>query len=98
MKSGDWKIAMTDVLHTHFQADFELRGSDGRTVTGIAVPFGVPTDISGRYSETFKKGAFAKTIKDRANVRLFAQHNVRMLPLGKATALKEESEGLWAEF
>lgn len=82
-------------------ADLEVRG-DGRTVVGIAVPFDAPTpirDVSGSYTETFRRGAFARTIRERGDkVKFLAQHDRRSLPLGRARVLREDTAGLYAEF
>lgn len=91
----------TDRLTRANHADLQIR-SDGRTVVGIAVPFGRPTDIrdaSGTYAETFRRGAFARTIADRGDrVKFLAQHDRRALPLGRAQVLREDAAGLYAEF
>jgi HK97 family phage prohead protease len=83
-------------------ADLEIRGDDGRTVVGIAVPFDSPTEINdweGRYAETFKRGAFARTIAERGGrVKFLAQHNRQGMPLGRAVLLREDAAGLYGEF
>lgn len=87
-------------LHRTHEADLEVR-SDGRTVHGIAVPYNDPTTIrdwSGSYVEIFAPGAFAKTISERGHkVKALAQHNRQALPLGRATALREDAAGLYCE-
>ncbi|MBP7632268.1 MAG: HK97 family phage prohead protease [Acidimicrobiales bacterium] len=81
--------------------DLEVRG-DGRTVVGIAVPFDRSTpirDASGSYDESFRRGAFARTIRERGDrVKFLAQHDRRSLPLGRAHMLREDAAGLYAEF
>ncbi len=67
---------------------------DGRTLTGIAVPYGTETKI-GSYTETFRRGAFADA--DPAQVPLMAQHNREQLPIGRATSFTEDDAGLTAE-
>lgn len=83
-------------------ADLELRGGDGRTVAGLAVPFDVPADIAepGRsYRETFQRGAFSRTIAERADrVKFMAMHDRQRLPVGRASLLREDSAGLYGEF
>lgn len=87
-------------LHRTHEADLEVR-SDGRTVHGIAVPFGEPTPIrdrTGEYLEVFAPGAFTKTIAERGHkVKALAQHNRAALPLGRATVLREDGAGLYVE-
>jgi hypothetical protein len=60
-------------------ADLEIRG-DGRTIAGIAVPFDEPAEVAGRnghsYTEILKRGAFAKTISERAQrIKFLANHD-----------------------
>lgn len=75
---------------------------DGRTLVGLAVPFDLELDVSDlwdTYTEVFRRGAFAKTIKDRARpVQMFVNHAHRDLPIGKAVSLTETEAGLEAEF
>lgn len=81
-------------------ADLEVR-SDGRTVAGIAVPFDSPadiTDVQGSYIERFRFGAFARTIEQRSHrVKALVQHDRRRMPLGRASLLREDAGGLYAE-
>jgi HK97 family phage prohead protease len=92
---------MAEWLHRATPADLEVRG-DGRTVVGLAVPYDVPTEIheaGGTYTETFARGAFARTIAERGDrVKFLAQHDRRSLPLGRATLLREDAAGLFGEF
>ena len=80
-----------------WSADLEIRG-DGRTVCGIACPFDAPTDL-GRYVETIARTAFDRTIAERGpqRVKFLAQHNDRALPIGRATVLRPDTAGLYAE-
>lgn len=79
-----------------------LVAGTGRTIFGTAVPFGQTVDISdgfGDYAERFERGAFRRTITERLHkTKLYAQHDRRRFPIGKATVLRENSEGLYAEF
>jgi HK97 family phage prohead protease len=90
------------MLHRQFTADLEVRaGGDGRTVHGIAVPFDMPTEIREfweTYTEIFDRGAFAKTIAERGDkVKFLYQHDSAQ-PIGRATLLREDKTGLYAEF
>jgi uncharacterized protein len=80
----------------------EDSAGDGRTLIGLAVPFGVELDVVDwwdEYTESFEKGSFAKTIRDRARpVPLLFHHQHRALGIGRATKLTETDEGLEAEF
>jgi HK97 family phage prohead protease len=75
---------------------------DGRTLYGLAVPFDVELDVSDwwdDYTEVFRKGSFAKTIRDRKHaVPLLVSHEHRGLPIGAASELTEQDDGLWAAF
>lgn len=88
-------------LHRATPAELEVRG-DGRTVVGIAVPFGTATtitDATGTYAESFERGAFSRTIAERGDrVKFLAHHNAQALPLGRATELREDPAGLVAAF
>ena len=83
--------------------DLEVR-TDARTVVGIAVPFGevahVRNNSGGEYRERFVKGAFRKTIEQRGakRVKFLAMHDYQRLPLGRADVLREDENGLYAEF
>jgi HK97 family phage prohead protease len=91
---------MADLIRTSslLRADGE-----GRTVHGIAMPFGEVATVNdgyGMYQERFEFGAFKHTIQNRGHkIRLFAVHSsMRKLPIGKATELREERDGLHAAF
>ena len=82
-------------------ADLQIRESptdDGRTLCGVAVPFGVPTDVGG-YVESFSRGSFTRTISERGpgRVKVLAQHSSGVNPIGRATVLREDPQGLYAE-
>lgn len=81
-------------------ADLSVR-SDGRTIYGLAVPYGSSTpirDAEGDYTESFRRGAFAQTINRGAlhRVKLFVKHDRRATPLGRAVELREDDAGLIA--
>jgi HK97 family phage prohead protease len=83
------------------EAGLELRGGDGRTVTGLAAPFDSPTEIhenGRRITEVIRRGAFKRTIAERGGrVKFLAQHNTRAMPLGRASVLREDPRGLYME-
>ena len=94
---------MSDLLIRAFPGDLALR-SDGRTVVGLACPWGEVArvrDGSGpAYDETFRRGAFARTITERGDrVKVYANHSHRQgaSPIGKAVRLTETDAGLEAE-
>lgn len=91
---------MAETLHRVAAPALTIR-SDGRTVTGLAVPFDTPTDIregTSSYVEVFRRGAFRRTIEQAAHkVKLLANHDGRRLPLGAATLMREDDAGLYLE-
>ena len=83
--------------------DLSVRAdSTGRTITGIVVPFDRVATVSDggpAYEESFRRGAFAKTIAERGDrVKLLSHHDRGRNPLGRATALREDAAGLYGEF
>ena len=94
---------MSLIYRIHDGADLEVRG-DGRTLYGVVVPFDTPTRISSRlegaFTETFRRGAFERTIRERGGkVRLAVLHDeTTRLPIGRATELREDPAGLVGEF
>ena len=68
---------------------------DGRTLTGLVVPYGTDTRI-GHYLERFAPGAFADT--DPTSVPLLAAHDHADLPIGRTVDLVEEARGLIGTF
>ncbi len=93
---------MGDLVTRAFTGDLSIRAdADGRTVSGIVVPFDTVARVSdgGRpYQERFQRGAFRKTIAERGDrVKLLLQHDHRE-PIGRATLLREDPAGLYGEF
>jgi len=84
---------------------FEVRASaDGLTLAGYAAVFGRPSMINERgqtFEETVAPGAFAKTINARDRIVMQFDHGQHpffgSMPLGKITALREDSHGLYVE-
>lgn len=75
----------------------QIREADeGRTISGLAVPYGVPTRV-GAYVETMARGVFAHAQDDPAAVMVMAAHAHDSLPIGRALSLTESDEGLLAE-
>lgn len=96
-------MAKRPFLIRDFQADLEVRGGDGRTVTGLCAPFSTPTQIrdsEGSYTEDIAPTAFDRTLAERGpgRVKFLAQHDRTGLPLGVAVVLEPRPEGLWGEF
>lgn len=84
------------------RADEDGEG-DGRTLTGYAAVFGQDTEIDsweGRFTETIRKGAFRKTIRESTPVMQFdhGRHPlIGSLPIGSIVDLREDDQGLYVE-
>lgn len=95
---------MSELIVRSFDSTMEVRSEgDGRTITGIAVPFNAPTEIrewGSVFTETFVKGSFTRTIAERGSkVKLLGLHDGKtQFPLGRATLLREDANGLYSEF
>lgn len=92
-----------DVVARHLQ--FRAAGkSDGRTLRGIAVPFGQITRIDnwieGRFDEQFKRGAFRRSLGQRMP-KLQFDHGTHplfgSLPIGEFRSITERVAGLDVE-
>ncbi|WP_234365401.1 HK97 family phage prohead protease [Streptomyces sp. RTd22] len=76
---------------------------DGRSLTGYAAVFGQPTEIDsweGRFTETIRKGAFRKSIRENTPVMQYdhGRHPlIGSIPIGRIENLREDDEGLFTE-
>ncbi|HEY9353011.1 MAG TPA: HK97 family phage prohead protease [Nocardioides sp.] len=81
----------------------EAGEGDGRTLNGYAAVFGQDTEIDsweGRFTETIRKGAFRKTIRESVPVMQFdhGRHPlIGSLPIGSIVDLREDDQGLYVE-
>lgn len=79
--------------------DMQLRsGGDGRTLSGLLVPFDTPTVINPSLTEMFVRGTFAKQVRAPGRIPLAMNH----IPLGgeiigKVLSLREDTAGLYGE-
>lgn len=100
MAEEDPTAAGGDVQYRSFTPDLEVRSSgDGRTIVGIAVPYGRPQFISRGLTEQFRRGAFNHQLRAAHRVPLTRDH----LPLGgtligRATVLRDDAAGLYGEW
>jgi HK97 family phage prohead protease len=83
------------------EQDMEIRAvGDGLSFRGYAAVFDSASEDLGGFKETIRKGAFAKTLKDKAGVRMLWNHNDDVI-LGstksKTLRLVEDERGLLAE-
>jgi HK97 family phage prohead protease len=77
------------------QFGVQLRKAGTRTMTGLAVPYNVTRNTGNGFSERFHPGVFAKSIKEAARaLPLLMHHQWDSIPVGKATAWEETTEGL----
>ena len=81
----------------------ELRADEsGRRVFGVVVPYRQVATVSdgGReYPEMFVRGAFERSISQRAHkIKLMASHDRRRFPIGRAVSFAEADDGLHGEF
>ncbi|WPP30034.1 HK97 family phage prohead protease [Streptomyces sp. CL7] len=85
------------------RAEGEDGEGDGRTLSGYAAVFGEPTEINsweGVFTETIRKGAFKKTIRENTPVMQFdhGRHPlIGSIPIGAIVDLREDDQGLFVE-
>lgn len=89
-----------DLLIRSFTPDLEIRaGGDGRTVSGIAVPYNKEQRINAHLVEVFRPGAFRAQVNAAHRVKFTREHMSHGGQLiGRATLLREDASGLYAEF
>jgi HK97 family phage prohead protease len=80
-----------------YETDLEVRSAgDGRTVCGICVPYNQVQRIN--LSEVFIRGAFVNVVRASHRVKFLVGHDANALPIGRATLLREDENGLYGEF
>lgn len=86
----------------HRYAAVRADSTGGRTVFGVAMPYGQVAEVNdgfGPYREMFAPGAFARSISERGSkIKLVANHDLQSFPVGRATELVERDDGLHAAF
>jgi HK97 family phage prohead protease len=91
---------MSDTLIRGFVPELEIRsaakGGDGRTIEGIAVPYGRAQRIDHSLVEQFARGAFNHQLTAPNRVR-FAREHVSLggTLIGRAIELRDDAAGLW---
>ncbi|MFE7236093.1 HK97 family phage prohead protease [Streptomyces sp. NPDC057596] len=94
-RSAPFQLARAD-------GDGDVEG-DGRSLSGYAALFGESTEIDsweGHFTETIRKGAFRKTIRENTPVMQFdhGRHPlIGSIPIGAITDLREDDQGLLVE-
>ncbi|WP_188193441.1 HK97 family phage prohead protease [Nonomuraea sp. SYSU D8015] len=90
---------MTD-LYRSFTPDLEVRsGGDGRTIVGIAVPYGKAQRIDSQLVEQFARGAFNNQIRAAHRIP-FAREHVPLggALIGRTLMLRDDAAGLYGEW
>lgn len=92
-------MTSTEVQYRCFNPDMEVRsGGDGRTVTGIAVPYDVPMRINESLVEVFTRGAFDHQMKAANRVRFSREHMALGGSLiGAVQMMRDDARGLYVE-
>lgn len=82
-----------------YELDLEVRATaTERIISGICVPYDVPQRINASLTEVFRMGAFANVTRAAHRVKMLVGHDARALPIGRATLLREDKNGLYGEF
>lgn len=87
------------MLFRSFTPDLEVRAKgDGRTIFGIAVPYGVPQKINEQLTEQWAKGAFDHQVRAAHRVKLSREHLMLGGSLiGALTFMRDDAAGLYIE-
>lgn len=86
--------------HVTFGMELRLDSSDGRLLTGVAVPYGVVTmNTSHPGGERFARGAFKRTISNQKGrlPKLFRNHDHGQA-VGVAAELRDTDDGVLASW
>ncbi|MFI6308485.1 HK97 family phage prohead protease [Amycolatopsis thailandensis] len=91
---------MTEILTRQWMPELEVRSAgDGRTITGIAVPYGRPQFIDSRLTEQFAKGAFNAQLRAAHRIPFMRDHGPHGGKLiGVAKDLRDDAAGLYGEW
>jgi len=79
----------------------ETRNEDGfRYLRGVVVPWAGEYRMPSGVTESFERGAFTKTLKERGHkIPLYQQHESNTtLPVGRSVSWEDTHDGLVAEF
>lgn len=93
---------MTELFRS-FRPELEVRsaakGGDGRTIVGIAVPYGTRQRIDHSLVEQFARGAFDHQIRAAHRVPFAREHMALGGTLiGKTVELRDDAAGLYGEW
>lgn len=100
VRSVGWVSVQKDEKRTVAYSNMELRaeGENGNTIVGYAAVFDSPSVDMG-FTEYVSRGAFTKTLKDGADVRLLLDHEGAPLARTRSGTLRlsEDERGLKVE-
>lgn len=90
---------MTEMIRA-FRPELEIRaagkGGDGRTVEGLAVPYGLEQRIDSTLVESFARGAFNHQLSAPNRVKFSREHlSYGGSLIGRAVELRDDAAGLW---
>lgn len=87
-------------LYRAFTPDLEIRSDgDGRTIRGIAVPWGRPTRIDSRLVEQFARGAANHQLRAAHRMKFAREHTAQGGQLiGVTKLLRDDAAGLYGEW
>lgn len=90
---------MNGLLYRSFTPDLEIRSDgDGRTIRGIAVPWGKPTRIDSRLVEQFANGAANHQLRAPNRLDFAREHlNQGGTLIGPTKMLRNDAAGLYFE-
>lgn len=91
---------MVEIFTRQWMPELEVRSAgDGRTIAGIAVPYGTPQYIDSRLTEQFAAGAFRDQISAAHRIPLMRDHGPHGGTLiGRTTLLRDDAAGLYGEW
>ena len=100
LRSVEWIAVPQDDKRTVVYSNMEVRaeGENGNTLVGYAAMFDMPSVDMG-FTEYVSRGAFTKTLKDGADVRLLLDHSGAPLARTRSGTLRlsEDERGLRVE-
>lgn len=92
--------ARSQLYYRSYQPDLEVRsGGDGRTIYGIAVPYGQPKEINSQLTEQWARGAFNHQLRVPNRVKFSREHLILGGTLiGATRMLRDDAAGLYGEW
>lgn len=93
-------VVETGLMYRAFTPDLEVvKGGDGRTIQGIAVPYGQVQRIDATLTEEFVRGAFDHQLAAIHRVGFYRGHsNQGGALIGRQTSARDDAAGLYGEW